>query len=44
MGSARDNVLQRAQDAAGSLIDRAKQVTTEAGKTIKDEATRALEN
>ena len=41
MGEARENLVQRAQDAAGSLVDKARQVATEAGQTIKDE-TRAL--
>lgn len=41
MGEARENLVQRAQDAAGSLVDKAKQVATEAGQTIKHE-TRAL--
>ena len=38
MGGARDNLIQRAQDAAGHAIERAKQATAEAGKTISDEA------
>ena len=37
MGEARENLLQRAQDAAGTLVDKAKQVATEAGQTIKQE-------
>lgn len=36
MGDARDNLMQKAQDAAGSLVDRAKRVATEAGETIKE--------
>lgn len=38
MGEARENLVQRAQDAAGSLVDKAKQVANEAGQTIKQEA------
>ncbi len=38
MGDARENVIQRAQDAAGTLVDKAKQVASEAGQTIKQEA------
>ena len=38
MGEARENLMQRAQDAAGSLVDKAKHVAAEAGQTIKDEA------
>ncbi len=41
MGEARENLIERAQEAAGSLVDKAKQVASEAGQTIKDEA-RAL--
>jgi len=41
MGEARENLMQRAQDAAGSLVDKAKQVASEAGQTIKEE-TRSL--
>ena len=41
MGEARENLMQRAQDAAGTLVDKAKQVATEAGETIKQE-TRTL--
>lgn len=38
MGEARENLLHKATDAAGSLVDKAKQVAAEAGQTIKDEA------
>ncbi len=38
MGEARETLVQKAQDAAGSLVDKAKQVATEAGETIKHEA------
>jgi ElaB/YqjD/DUF883 family membrane-anchored ribosome-binding protein len=38
MGDARENLMQRAQDAAGTLVDKAKQVANEAGETIKREA------
>ncbi len=38
MGEARENLVSRAQDAAGSLVDKAKQVASEAGQTIKEEA------
>ena len=41
MGEARENLVQRAQDAAGTLVDKAKQVASEAGQTIKNE-TQAL--
>jgi ElaB/YqjD/DUF883 family membrane-anchored ribosome-binding protein len=37
MGEARENLLNRAQDMAGDLVDRAKQVASEAGKTIQQE-------
>ena len=37
MGDARENLLNRAQDIAGDLVDRAKQVASEAGKTIQQE-------
>ena len=38
MGEARENLMERAQEAAGSLVDKAKQVANEAGQTIKEEA------
>lgn len=38
MGEARENLMERAQEAAGSLVDKAKQVANEAGQTIKQEA------
>ncbi len=38
MGEARENLVARAQDAAGSLVEKAKSVAVEAGQTIKDEA------
>jgi len=41
MGEARENLVNRVQDAAGSLVDKAKQVASEAGQTIKEE-TRTL--
>jgi len=41
MGEARENLMQRAQDAAGSLVNKAKHVAAEAGETIKQE-TRTL--
>lgn len=37
MGEAKQNLLQKAQDTAGDLVDRVKQVATEAQKTITDE-------
>jgi len=37
MGEARENLMNRVQDAAGSLVDKAKQVASEAGQTIKEE-------
>ena len=42
MGEARKNVLNRAQDMAGDLVDRAKHVASEAGRTIQDETRGAL--
>jgi hypothetical protein len=42
MGDARDQVIRRAQSAAGELVDRAKHVAGEAGETIKDETRAAL--
>src|SRR5688500_8778664 len=36
MGDARENLVSRAQEAAGTLVDKAKQVANEAGQTIKD--------
>ena len=38
LGEARENVVQRVQDAAGTLVDKAKHAATEAGKTIQEEA------
>ena len=38
MGDAREKLMERAQDAAGSLVDKAKQAATEVGQTIKEEA------
>ncbi|MBA3353629.1 MAG: DUF3618 domain-containing protein [Blastocatellia bacterium] len=38
MGEARENLVARAQDAAGSLVEKAKSVASEAGQTIKEEA------
>jgi ElaB/YqjD/DUF883 family membrane-anchored ribosome-binding protein len=38
MGEARETLMHRAQEAAGSLVDKAKHVATEAGETIKEEA------
>jgi ElaB/YqjD/DUF883 family membrane-anchored ribosome-binding protein len=38
MGEARENLMERAQEAAGSLVDKAKQVASDAGQTIKQEA------
>ena len=38
MGEAREHLMERATEAAGTLVDRAKHVATEAGQTIKDEA------
>jgi hypothetical protein len=37
MGEARHNLLQKAQDTAGELVDKVKQVASEAQKTIGDE-------
>lgn len=41
MGDAREQLMQRAQDAAGSFVDKAKEAASHAGETIKEEA-RAL--
>ncbi|MEO6333426.1 MAG: DUF3618 domain-containing protein [Pyrinomonadaceae bacterium] len=41
MGEARENLIERAQEAAGSLVDKAKQVAGEAAQTVKQE-TQAL--
>lgn len=41
MGEARQNLMEKAQNVAGELVDKAKHVADEAGKTIKDE-TKAL--
>ena len=38
MGDARENLMHRAQEAAGSLVEKAKHVASEAGETIKHEA------
>jgi hypothetical protein len=38
MGEARHNLMQKAQDTAGTLVDKVKQVASEAQKTIGDEA------
>jgi hypothetical protein len=37
MGEAKQNLLQKAQDTAGDLVDRVKQVASEAQRTITDE-------
>ncbi|MEO8572445.1 MAG: DUF3618 domain-containing protein [Pyrinomonadaceae bacterium] len=37
MGEARETLMERASEAAGSLVDKAKQVASEAGQTIKEE-------
>ena len=42
MGDARENLMERAQAAAGSAIEKAKHFAAEAGQTIKDETTRSL--
>lgn len=42
MGEARQNLMQKAQEAAGGLVDQAKHVADEAGQTIKEEANKAL--
>jgi ElaB/YqjD/DUF883 family membrane-anchored ribosome-binding protein len=38
MGEARENLLHKAQDMAGDLVNRAKHVAGEAGKTVQQEA------
>jgi len=38
MGEARENLVNKAQEVAGTLVDRAKQAASEAGKTIQEEA------
>lgn len=42
MGEARHNLLQKAQDSAGELVDKVKQVASEAQKTIGDEVRTAV--
>ena len=42
MGDARDRVIERAQSAAGQLVDKARHVASEAGETIKEETRGAL--
>ena len=37
MGDARDNLLERTQDAVGSMVDKAKRAATEAGETFTNE-------
>lgn len=39
MGEARQNLIQKAQDTAGTLVDKAKQVASEASQTFKEEVT-----
>jgi len=41
LGEAREKLMQSAQDAAGTLVEKAKHVASEAGQTIKEE-TRTL--
>jgi ElaB/YqjD/DUF883 family membrane-anchored ribosome-binding protein len=43
MGEARHNLLQKAQDTAGELVDKVKQVAGEAQKTISDEVKTAVD-
>ena len=43
MGEARENLMQKATDAAGNLVDKAKHVADEAGRTIKEEGQKALD-
>lgn len=43
MGEARHNLLQKAQDTAGELVDKVKQVAGEAQKTIGDEVKTAVD-
>lgn len=43
MGETRDQLMSTAGEAAGGLVDKAKQVASEAGKTIKDEISSATE-
>jgi ElaB/YqjD/DUF883 family membrane-anchored ribosome-binding protein len=42
LGEYRENVVSAAQDKVNTLLDKAKDVAAEAGKTIKDEAQQAL--
>ena len=42
MGETREQLMQKATDAAGQLVERARHVADEAGSTIKDEAQKAL--
>lgn len=39
MGDARENLMQKAQDSAGLLIERVKEVASEAGEVLKSEIT-----
>lgn len=43
MGEARNNLMSKAQEAAGDLVDRVKQVAGEAQKTIGDEVRHAVD-
>ena len=43
MGETRDSLMSKAQDAAGGLVDKVKQVANEAQKTIGDEVKTAVE-
>ncbi|HUR99296.1 MAG TPA: DUF3618 domain-containing protein [Pyrinomonadaceae bacterium] len=38
MGEARENLMEKAHEAAGSLVDKAKQVASDAGQTVKEGA------
>lgn len=38
MGEARENVMERVQEAAGTFVDKAKHAATEAGKALQEEA------
>lgn len=42
MGDARENLMQKAQDSAGLLVERVKEVASEAGETLKGEINKEI--
>lgn len=42
MGDARENLMQKAQDSAGLLVERVKEVANEAGETLKGEINKEI--